>query len=283
VPTCGRCRFCTNGRGALCENGAKSNQAGELIGGGSRWHSKDYPKIHHHLGISAFSEMTIVSAHSVVKVDQELPPQVAAIFGCAVLTGVGAVINSCGLSPGQSIAILGLGGVGMAALLGARAAGAYPIIAVDILAHKLELAKELGANHVFHGDSEGNFVAGIRSVTEGGADFAVETVGNAQVLQRAYQATCRGGTTVTVGLPHADKILELPALSLVAEERTIKGSYMGSSIPSRDIPRYTSLYRAGLLPVDKLLTGTINLEEVNAGFDKLASGEAVRQVILHSQ
>jgi alcohol dehydrogenase len=280
VPTCGYCRFCTQGRGALCENGAKANQAGDLISGGTRWHSKDHAKIHHHLGISAFSELTIVSAHSVVKVDKELPPQVAAIFGCAVLTGVGAVINSCRLAPGQSIAILGLGGVGLAALLGARAAGAYPIVAVDVKTHKLELAKELGAHHVFHADSEGNFVAGIRAMTEGGVDFAVETVGSEMVLQQAYKVTCRGGTTVTVGLPHADKQLEIPALSLVAEERTIRGSYMGSSVPSRDIPRYIALYRAGLLPVDRLLTGTLNLEEINAGFDKLASGEAVRQVIL---
>lgn len=278
VPVCGHCAPCASGRPALCEPGAKANVAGTLLSGERRWQEPP-AELNHHLGVSAFAEYTVVSARSAVKIDPALPPEIAALFGCAVMTGVGAVVNTAKVAPGESVAILGLGGVGLAALVGARAAGANPLVAVDVLPGKLDLARELGATHTVLAGPGVDVAAAIREAT-GGVQYAIETVGHEQVLMQAYAATRRGGTTITVGLPHPSKQFSVPAVSLVAEERTVKGSYMGSCVPSRDIPRFVALYRAGLLPVDRLLTHTLKLEDINEAFDRLKSGEAVRQVVL---
>ncbi len=279
VPMCGSCRQCLSGRGALCEPGAAANLKGELLRGGTRLTDSTGAPVYHHLGVSGFAEFTVASARSVVKVDPELPPEIAALFGCAVMTGVGCIVNTAKVAAGESVAIFGLGGVGLAAVLGALAAGAYPVIAVDINESKLALAQTLGAHHVVDARSP-NSVEAIRDLTGGGVDFAVESVGSAAVLTQAYAATRRGGTTVTVGLPAPDRMFSVPAVSLVAEERTVKGSFMGSAVPSRDLPRWVAMYRAGLLPVDRLLTHRLKLEEINSGFDRLDRGEAVRQVIV---
>lgn len=281
VPSCGYCEFCVVGRTSLCEVGAKTNTSGELPNGGRRWHAEDGSEINHHLGVSAFAQTTVISARSAVRIEKDFPVEVAAILGCAVLTGVGAIVNTARVSPGESVAIFGLGGVGLAALLGAKLAGANPILAIDVQPNKLELAKQLGATHMFRSDITGDLTAGIKMVTGGGVDYAIETVGSEKVLQQAYAATRRGGTTVTTGLPHPEKMLSISAVSLVAEERTLKGSYMGSAVPARDIPRYIALFKAGALPVDKLLTHKLRLDEINEGFDRLAAGEAVRQVITY--
>jgi alcohol dehydrogenase len=278
VPACGLCEACRSGRPPLCDPGAAANVAGSLLCGERRWRGGGGEELHHHLGVSAFAEQVVVSTRSAVKIDQSLPFEIAALFGCAVLTGVGAAVNAAGIRMGDSVAVFGLGGVGLAALLGARAAGAAEIVAVDVVESKLELARERGATHAVRaGDGA---VEEVRLATGGGADHAIETVGSERVLGDAYAATRRGGTTVTVGLPHPSKMLSIPAVSLVAEERTLRGSYLGSSVPAIDIPRYVAMYRAGLLPVDRLLTHTIALDEVNEGFDRLASGEAVRQAIV---
>ena len=277
VPSCGHCAPCAEGRAALCEPGAKANGAGTLLTGGMRW-SLNSTQPYHHLGVSGFAEATVVSARSAVKIDRDLKPEIAALFGCAVMTGMGAVVNTAGVRPGQSVAVFGLGGVGLSAVLGAVAAGAYPIVAIDRVPEKLALAKSLGASHTVLADD--NTVEAVREATHGGAQVTVETVGHEAVLVQAYQATRRGGLTVTAGLPHPSKLFSIPAVSLVAEERTVKGSYMGSAVPQRDIPRYIALHRAGRLPVEKLLTHTLKLDEINAGFDRLARGEAVRQVVL---
>ena len=278
VPTCGLCPSCRVGRAWLCETGALANAKGTLLSGERRLRDSDGAELHHHLGVSAFSDHIVVSASSAVRVDEDLPFEVAALFGCAVLTGVGAVVNSARVRVGESVAVFGLGGVGLAALLGARVAGAGTIVAVDVVEAKLELARELGATHAFL--AQDGVVEQVQEVTGGGADYAIETVGNETVLAQAYAATHRGGTTVTVGLPHPSRMLSIPAVSLVAEERTLKGSYLGSCIPARDIPRFVALHRAGRLPVERLLTHTLALKDVNEGFDRLASGEAVRQAIV---
>ena len=189
------------------------------------------------------------------------------------------MVNTASFSPGQSIAIFGLGGVGLASLLGARCSGAYPIVAVDINPERLALALALGAHHALDAKSP-SLVEELRDITHGGVQYAIESVGNEAVLAQAYAATCRGGTTVSVGLPAPDKRLNIPAVSLVGEERTLKGSYMGSSVPSRDLPRFIALYRAGLLPVDRLLTHRLRLDDLNEGFDRLANGQAIRQVVV---
>jgi Zn-dependent alcohol dehydrogenase len=278
VPSCGHCGSCAEGRAALCEPGARSNAAGTLLSGARRWHL-DEGDPNHHLGVSGFAEYTVVSARSAVRVDPTLPPEIAALFGCAVMTGVGAVVNTAGVRPGQGVAIFGLGGVGLAALLGAVAAGAYPVVAVDINAEKLSLAGSLGASHAINA-MDTDPVAAVRDATNGGAHVCVETVGSEKVLVQAYGATRRGGQTVTAGLPDPSRMFSIPAVSLVAEERTVRGSYMGSAVPSRDLPRYIAMYQAGRLPVDRLLTHRLRLDEINEGFDRLHRGDAVRQVIL---
>jgi Zn-dependent alcohol dehydrogenase len=280
VPACGACEPCRSGRAALCDRGAAANVAGELLGGTRRWNTADEQEVmHHHLGVSAFADHAVVSARSAVKVDASVPYEVAALFGCAVLTGVGAVQNSAAVRMGETVAVFGLGGVGLAALLGAHLAGASRIVAVDILQSKLDLAQQLGATDVVLAGEEGT-VENVRTATGGGAHKTIETVGNAQVLGDAYAATRRGGVTVTVGLPHPSKMLQIPAVSLVAEERTLRGSYLGSCVPALDVPRYVELYQSGRLPVEKLLTHTIALDDINEGFDRLARGDAVRQAVV---
>lgn len=279
VPMCGHCLPCASGRPALCEPGAAANTRGVLLGDAQRLRDAQGEPLLHHLGVSAFAEYAVVSTRSAVRIDAGVAPEIAALFGCAVLTGVGAVVNTAQLLPGQSVAVFGLGGVGLAALLGAAAAGAHPLVAVDVREEKLALARGLGASHVIDASRE-DVVAAVRELSRGGVEVAVESVGSEKVLSQAYAATRRGGSTITVGLPAPDRMLSIPAVSLVAEERCVRGSYMGSSVPSRDIPRYIALYQAGRLPVDRLLTGTLALDEINTGFDVLARGAAVRQVVI---
>ena len=277
VPVCGACVPCQSGRAALCEPGALANGAGTLLSGARRFSERGEP-LHHHLGVSGLARHTVAAEQSVVRVDRDLPPEHAALFGCAVLTGVGAVVNTARVEEGTSLAVFGLGGVGMAALLGAGLAGAHPVVAVDVVEAKRELALRLGATHWVTAGPDA--VAQVRELTGGGAHTVVEAVGSTAVLAEAYAATRRGGTTVTVGLPHPSAQVQLPALSLVAEERRLVGSYMGSAVPRRDVPRYLALHAAGRLPVDALLDGTLPLDDVSAGFDALATGAVARQVVL---
>jgi alcohol dehydrogenase len=278
VPACGRCLYCAVGRPALCEHGATANIAGTLLDGGRRFTNRAGEPLHHHLGVSAFSQFTVAAQESLVKIDIALPLEIAALFGCAVTTGVGAVINSARVEPGSSVAVFGLGGVGLSVVLGAHAAGAESIIAVDTVPQKLDRARKLGATAAIQSGG-GDVVASIRDLSHGGVDYAFECAGVETVLIQAYEATRRGGTTVALGLPAPQKQFTIPAVSLVAEERTIKGSYMGSAVPKRDIPRLIALYRSGRLPVDLLLTDRVSLDELNSAFDCLDRGEAVRQVL----
>ncbi|MEP6939255.1 MAG: zinc-dependent alcohol dehydrogenase family protein [Rudaea sp.] len=279
VPMCGQCEPCAAGRPVLCEPGAAANSQGHLLHGASRLLDADGRRVHHHLGVSGFADHAVVSARSTVRIDRELRPEIAALFGCAVLTGVGAVVNTARVSAGESVAVFGLGGVGLSSVLGAAAVSAHPLIAIDLIDAKLALARELGATHSLRGDDDA-LVEKIRDITHGGVHHAIESVGSERVLAQAYAATRRSGTTITVGLPAPQRMLSIPAVSLVAEERTLKGSYMGSAVPGRDIPRYVALYRAGRLPVERLLTHRLALDDINAGFDRLARAEAIRQVVV---
>ena len=274
IPMCGRCAPCLTGRPVLCEPGAAANTAGTLLSGDIRWGDRS----HHHLGVSAFAEHAVCSDASLVRIGPELPFAEAALLGCALLTGVGAVVNTAQAGPGTSAAVFGLGGVGLSVVMGAAMAGCHPIVAVDMVPDKLERAGRLGATHTVAAGPDA--VGEVVELTAGGAEFAFEAVGSAAVLAQAYAATRRGGTTVTVGLPAPEQMLSIPAISLVAHERRLLGSFMGSSVPQRDIPRLIALRRSGALDLDELTTGHIGLDDINAGFDALASGEAVRQVIV---
>jgi alcohol dehydrogenase len=278
VPNCGHCEMCADGRAALCIPGNAANSAGTLLSGARRF-SCDGGEVSHHCGVCAFSEYSVVSRRSIVKITKDIPLIEAALFGCAVMTGVGTVMNTCQVRPGQSVAIIGLGGVGLSALLGAVASGARRIIAIDLAQHKLDTALELGATDVFLA-SDPDIVRRVREATNGGVDHALEMAGAAKAFDLAYAITRRGGTTASAGLSPPSAQFAVPAVSLVAEERVVRGAYMGSCVPSRDIPLYIDLFRAGKLPVDKLLSGTGPLDEINAAFDKLDRGEVIRHVIV---
>ncbi len=277
VPSCGQCLPCAQGRPALCEPGAAANGKGTLLTGANRL-SRSGTVVHHHLGVSAFAEFATVSQQSLIKIDPAFDLVQAALFGCAVLTGVGAVVNTGNVKPGMSTAVIGLGGVGLCSLLGAQVSGARQIIAIDLADDKLALARELGATHTVNAGSE-SAVQEVRDISGGGVDMAFELAGSVRALELAYNVTARGGTTVTAGLPHPEHKLGIAAVSLVAEERTLKGSYIGTCVPRRDLPRYMSLYDQGRLPVDRLLSDVIELDDINLGFERLAAGEAIRQVI----
>jgi Zn-dependent alcohol dehydrogenase len=276
VPSCGDCDPCRHGRAALCEPGAAANAAGTLLSGGLRLHDAG-GDLHHHLGVSAFSDHVVVAQESVVPIDADLPYEIAALFGCAVLTGVGAATHAVAIEPGQRVAVFGLGGVGLAALLGAVDAGGE-VVAIDVVPEKLDVARTLGAHHTVLGGVD--TVREVRELTGDGVHVAIETAGSARVLADAYAVTRRGGTTVTVGLPDPKQELSIPAVTLVAEERTLRGSYLGSGVPARDVPAMVARYREGRLPVDRLLSHTLPLEEINAGFDRLADGAAIRQAVV---
>src|SRR5690625_164544 len=277
VPSCGHCVPCKEGRPALCEPGAKSNTAGTLISGGIRLH-KDNEDINHHVGVSAFSEYAVVSRNSFIKVDKDIAFAKLALFGCAVITGVGAVINTANVKLGSSVAVVGLGGIGLSALLGAISSGAGRVVAVDINENKLKLAKDFGATDTFN-SKDPDVVEKILEATGGGLDYAFETAGVVPAMEVAYGITKRGGTTVTTGLPHPEHHFSFPYVSLTAEERVLKGSYVGSCVPDRDIPSFINLFKQDKLPVDQLLSDIISLEEINEGFDKLAKGDSSRIII----
>ena len=278
IASCGHCVPCAEGRPALCEPGAAAGASGTLLNGDRKIFVEGRP-VNHHLGVSAFSTHAVMSENSCVKISKDVPLDQAALLGCAVLTGVGAVLNSGALKMGQSCAIVGLGGVGLAGLLGAVAAGARTIIAVDLSEEKRRHALDLGATHAID-PTEADAVTRVKEWTSGGVDLAVELAGAVPALQFAYDITRRGGTTVTAGLPSPTAQMAFPAVSLTAEERVLKGSYVGSCVPVRDIPRFADMMMQGRLPIERLMTHRLSLDRINEGFERLAKGDAIRQVVI---
>jgi len=278
VASCGRCEPCVGGRPNLCATHWDARSSGALISGGRRLRLGDRP-LYHASGISAFAQYAVVSRHAVIAMDREIPFEDAALFGCAVMTGVGAVVNTAKAPPGARVAVVGLGGVGLSALLGAALAGAERIVAVDVNQEKLGLARQLGATDTFDAGDE-DCAARVTEATWGGVEFAFEMAGSIAAMELAYALLRRGGTLVSAGLSDQRASFSVPHAAMVSDEKTIKGSYMGSCVPRRDVPRYLSLYRQGRLPVDRLRSGTLRLEELNLGFERLAAGSVVRQILL---
>ena len=277
VPSCGVCSDCASGRPSLCAPAAAANGAGALLHGPPLLRDAGGSVVHHHLGVSGFAQRAVVARESAVVVPNDVPLPTAALFGCAVLTGVGAVLNTAKVQPGQSVAVFGLGGVGLASVMGAVLANAAAILAVDPVASKRKLALELGATAAFAPEEAEQ---GIKDLTGGGADVTFEAAGVPAVLEAAFRAARRGGTTVAMGLPHPAKTLSLPALAFAGLGQSLLGSYMGSAAPQRDVPRYIALWRAGRLPVEKLQSATMPLDRINEAFEALACGDAVRQVLV---
>lgn len=277
VTTCGKCGNCLNGRPNLCEATKEARANGTLQTGARRLHIGNTP-LNHYSGLSIFAQYAVCSEQSLVPIAKDIPFEFASLFGCAVVTGVGAVMNTAKVPAGVSAAVVGLGGVGLSAIMGLVAVGALPIVAVDPIQSKLDMARAMGATHAVQvaGDK---FIDEIRDLTNGGVEFAFEMAGSIPAMNTAYAITRRGGTTVTAGLPDLSKSLALNHSSIVTEERTVKGSYMGSCVPGRDIPKFLELYKNAKLPVEKLYSRTIGFDEINAAFDELDSGNTIRQVL----
>ncbi|MFB2584447.1 alcohol dehydrogenase catalytic domain-containing protein [Herbiconiux liukaitaii] len=270
LPRCGACEGCASDGLRPCIPGTAANSAGTLMGGGRRLTREGEP-VNHHLGISGFATHAVVSTHSVVPIPDDLPADVAAVLGCAVLTGGGAVINAGRPRAGQTVIVVGLGGVGMAALITALGLEGVSVVAVDAVQAKLDLALELGATAAYHPSDA--VAAGIA------APVVIEAAGNVRALEAAIGFTEPGGRTVTVGLPAPDARISVSPTALVAEGRSIIGSYLGSAVPSRDIPVFIQMWRDGRLPVERLISSSIPLTAINAGMDALAAGHALRQII----
>lgn len=272
LPACGDCAGCASGGRRPCIPGSASNGAGEMLRGGRRLTelSPDGAPVHHHLGVSAFATHAVVDVRSLVPVADDVPAEVAAVMGCAVLTGGGAIVNAGRVAAGESVAVIGLGGVGLAAVLVAKAIGAGEIVAVDPQPEKRHIAVELGATRGLH-PSE---VDGLQ------VDCAVEAAGAAAAVSTAIAVTGPGGRAVLVGLTAPGVTIPLSPLDLVAGGRGVIGSYMGSSVPSRDVPRFLDLWRDGKLPVERLVTGRIGLADLNDALDDLADARVLRQCVI---
>ncbi len=277
VPSCGHCDCCAEGRPALCEPGLQHNTDGTLLSGAKRISVNGEP-ILHHLGISCFSDYAVCHRRSLVPIDSDLDPSIQAVFGCAVLTGCGAVLNTARLHAGERVAVVGLGGVGLSALLGAHAGGARQIVAIDANPDKKDLALELGADH-FVDARDPDAVAQVKALSSGGVHLAAEFAGVMPALDLAIEVTRRGGRTVTAALPNPSDRLSVAAARLVTEERALMGSYVGSCVPSRDIPNFIALHKKGLLPVERMISHRLDLTEINTALERLAEGQAVRQIV----
>lgn len=271
LPRCEECDQCATDGKLPCGPGSRSNDAGLLPGDARRLHRGE-EELFHHLGVSGFATHAVVNRQSVVPVEKDVPPEIAAVVGCAVLTGGGAVINAGRPADGDTVLIVGLGGVGMAALLTAVSLEKGPVIGVDANPQKLARAVELGASAVYSPEE----------LAEEGITAAVviEAAGHPRAFETAVSATAPGGVTVTVGLASPDARSTIAPLGLTAQARTIVGSYLGSAVPARDIPVYLGLWREGKLPIEELISQRIGFEQINEGLDELAEGRAVRQVVL---
>lgn len=278
VAGCGHCRYCADGRPALCESVTAPRTQGALANGAVRLSRNGQP-IYHYSGVSSFAQYAVTMPNSLVKLDPAIPLDVAAMFGCAVLTGAGCVHNSAKVRPGQNVAVIGLGGVGLNAVMAARIAGAGEVIGIDINESKFGIARELGCTRTFLA-SDPEMVQAIRDLTGGGVDFAFEVTGNRQAVQSANAITRKGGEIVCVGLGATGDLYEYAHAMLVSDEKVMRGSFMGSSVPDRDLPRYLKAYQDGRMPVDKLKSATMAFDGLNLSLDLLKRGEIVRQVLL---
>jgi len=275
---CGCCPSCISGDAHLCGPGLASNRAGELLAGGTRL-SINGEQVYHHMGLSAFAEYAVVSEQSVVPIPEGIPLDVGALFGCGVMCGAGTVLNTARVSAGDTVTIVGAGGVGSSAILAAVLAGASRVIAVDREPHRLETAKTLGATDVVLSQDDVSPVETILDLTSGGTDYGFETAGTLGAFKTAFGSVKRGGTVVTLGLVDPKTPFSLDIASVVTSAKTIKGSYIGSCNPKLDIPKFMALYQAGRLPVDKLISHHLPLMQINTALDRMADNVALRQII----
>jgi Zn-dependent alcohol dehydrogenase len=274
---CGHCRYCSVGRPALCQEGAALRNTGRLLDGTSRLSLQGRP-ISHFLGVSCFAEQAVCAEQSVLKIDADVPLPIAALAGCSVMTGVGAVTNSAAVEPGASVLVIGAGGVGLCAVMGAQLCGASRILVADLNPAKLEMAREFGATDLIDASSQ-DVVKTARRLSDGGVDFAFEAIGRPDTVTQAVRTLSAGGVAVAVGVAPPSARAELSPFDLVLQEKTLKGSIYGSTRPHADFPRLFELYRRGRLPLDRLLSREYRLDQINEAYEALLAGEVARSVI----
>lgn len=277
-PRCGECEFCLTGRPALCQLGKVQAAGGGLIDGRTRLSLRGRP-VHHLMGVSCFAEQCVVSDRSVIRIDSDVPPEIAAIAGCAVVTGVGAVFTHLQGVAGHGVAVIGAGGVGLSAVMGLNLVGAHPVIAVDTVDARLDLARLVGATHVVNAAAVDDVAAEIRRLTGQAPKWAIDAVGAPATLRQAVDTVDIGGTVVALGLGRVGNTAAIEINPLVQQEKRIVGSLYGSSNTPLDIPRILRLYQAGKLPLEHLLGATYPLARINEAYRDLAQGAIGRAVI----
>lgn len=276
VENCGKCEYCISGHAYLCDTGIRSSMAGrEAV------FEKDGTDISRMVGVASFAERTVVRATACIKIAEDVPLDRACLVGCAVMTGVGAAINTAKVRPGETVAVFGCGGVGLNVIQGAALCGASRIIAVDLVDSKLNLAREFGATDLVNG-RQTDAVDAIKSLTGGlGVDYAFEVIGAQTAIQQAFGALKRGGKAVIVGVPRMGEEVSLQGWRLPLEGKSIIGSLYGSANMRRDMPRLIDLYMRKRLKIDELISRRIKLDDVNAALDAMEKGEVVRSVIVY--
>jgi len=280
VPVCGGCYYCLHDQPYLCEQKDKT-RSGTMLDGTFRLQKGDL-KIHSMLGVGCFSEFNVVSEKSIVPINNDFPFEVAALVGCGVITGVGAVLNKAKVKPGSSVAVIGVGGVGLNVIQGALLANATKIIAIDILDRKLELARSFGASHALNSSREDPYKK-IMEITENrGVDYSFEAIGKAETTLLAYNLLRRGGSLVIMGVAEMEAKLNLPLYEIPLLEKNILGCNYGSGDPRLDLLMLLDLYKAGRIRLDELITKRYSLDEINIGFQELEAGQNIRGMIIFS-
>jgi Zn-dependent alcohol dehydrogenase len=279
LPACGRCDACLRNLDHLCTTAWEGMESGGLLDGRPRFSRAGEP-VYHYSFLSTFAERAVVPATCCIPIPDGVPFDIAALAGCAVATGTGAVWRTADVRPGDRVAVIGCGGVGMSAVLGAVAVGANPIVAIDVAQGKLALAEQLGATHsVSWAESAEATAERVLDVTAGGVDYAFEATGRPEAARAAFLSTRPRGAAVLIGIPAADAVLTVPALPIPRMERRILGSVYGSSRPQRDFPALLELYRRGRLPLERLVSERLPLVAVAQAFDTMRGGEALRVVL----
>lgn len=278
VASCGRCRYCATGRPHLCDLGHASPYS--LPGGRLRTRDAAGQPLNIMGGCGVMAEVAVLHENSLVRIARDVPLASCALIGCGVMTGWGAACNTAKVEPGSTCVVFGAGGVGLSVIQGCRSAGATTIVAVDRLASKLDLARSFGATHGVDASTSDNLVKDLRKLTQGGADYAFECIGHGEIVAQAYACLRKGGTAVVVGLGKPSDLTSLRTASLVLEEKTLRGSYYGSTRPRHDFPRLVAHYRAGKLMLDELITRRYRIDEAPEAFDDLVQGRNARGVIV---
>lgn len=282
VPGCGECRACLAGRPAQCSLVASVVATGGTLYDGTTRLSNERGTIHHYLGVSSYAEEVVVPRSGAVKVRKDAPLEDIAIVGCAIATGVGAVRNTAGVEPDSTVAVIGCGGVGLACVQGARLAGAARIVAVDVVAEKLNLARKLGATEVVDASATDDVVAALRNVVADGYDYVFDAIGKIVTIEQSIAALGLGGAAVIVGLPPQGERASFDPLALAEADQRILGSNYGSAVPERDIPALVDEVMAGNLDLASMISGRRPLDEAAAALDDLAAGHALRQLLIPS-